>query len=89
MFYNLAVFWVSYGEKIGYPTTPTPLAEPVKQSQAESGPTVGKFSLDHFSIRRSQWPQVFLHQCNLEWIFNNLHFVFQSLAGFWIPMAGF
>ena len=56
---------------------------------SRSGPTLGKFSLDHFSICRRQWPQVLLHQCNLEWIFNNLQFVFQSLAGFRIPTAGF
>lgn len=52
---------------------------------SRSGPTLGKFSLDHFSICRRQWPQVLLHQCNLECIFNNLQFDSQSLAGFWIP----
>ena len=56
---------------------------------SRSGPTLGKFSLDHFSTCRRQWPQVLLHQRNLEWIFNNLQFVFQSLAGFRIPTAGF
>ena len=56
---------------------------------SRSSPTLGKFSLDHFSIRRSRWPQVLLHQCKLEWIFNDLDSIFPSLAGFWIPMAGF
>lgn len=56
---------------------------------SHSSPTLGKFSLDHFSIRRSRQPRVLLHQCKLEWIFNNLDSIFPSLAGFWIPMAGF
>ena len=56
---------------------------------SRSSPTLEKFSLHHFFVRRSRWPQVLLHQCNLEWIVNNLDSIFQSLAGFWIPMAGF
>ena len=44
--------------------------------------TLGRLSIDGFSFER-------VAQFNLEWIFSNLDFGFQSLVGFWILIAGF